>query len=95
MQPVCLAPEPPAGQPWRSRAQPAGAATAPVPGAPDVDPALLVRVALLDLYAAHRAPGEDYPQCFARLGAPGYAALLAEVLAVPGPARLAQAPLPR
>ncbi len=82
LQPFHLAPEPLQRAARPPRSSPAGAATTPAHGVPDKDPALLVRVALLDLYAAHRAPGEDYPQCFARLGAPGYAALLAEMLAV-------------
>jgi hypothetical protein len=42
-----------------------------------VDPAVQ---ALLDLYEAHRHQDEDHRQCFARMGARTYAALLDEVL---------------
>ena len=35
------------------------------------------RAALVDLYLAHRTPGEDYAACFTRIGAPGYATILA------------------
>jgi hypothetical protein len=53
-----------------------GAAGGPVTG---VDPATQ---ALLDLYLAHRRRDEDHRQCFARLGARTYAALLDEALSL-------------
>ncbi len=47
-------------------------------------------LALFDLFLANRQEDEDYARCFARLGAPGYAAMLrhafeqAGALAPPG-----------
>jgi hypothetical protein len=38
--------------------------------------------AILGLYRACRLEGERYPECFARLGAPSYAAMLREALRV-------------
>ena len=36
--------------------------------------------ALLDLFEANRREGEAYAQCFQRVGAPGYAAYLSDLL---------------
>ena len=58
-------------------------------GAPARDPAVLDGglpphvQPIADLYLACRLDGEHYAECFARLGARGYAALLDEALAAP------------
>ena len=62
-------------------------------GAPARDPAVLDGglpphvQPIADLYLACRLDGEHYAECFARLGARGYAALLDEALAAPTGAR--------
>ncbi|MBI3972889.1 MAG: hypothetical protein HY332_16555 [Chloroflexi bacterium] len=40
---------------------------------------------VFELYLAHRAAGEHYDDCFARLGAPMYAAMLNDALAAVRP----------
>lgn len=69
------------GQPLRRRAPHLGHAarvsSSSDGGVTSLDPAAQ---ALLDLYLAHRHHDEDHRQCFARLGAHSYAALLDEAL---------------
>lgn len=63
---------------FRRAATPAAAIHQPAAwrnGARELDSSAL-HVALVDLYLAHRAAGEDYVACLTRIGAPGYATIL-------------------
>jgi hypothetical protein len=68
----------PPGHTWPRRSAPADLDPAAIDAlAPRLDPAAQ---AIVGLYCACRLEGERYAECFARLGAPTYAAMLHEAL---------------